>query len=100
SFVFLELRQARPMVDFALFRRSTFLGSVFAMLGYGASAQVMVFFLPSFLQNAYGFEPLVAGVAMIPFAIPMVMAPRFTSKLSTYFSGRALLTAGLAIAAL
>jgi hypothetical protein len=49
------------MVDFTLFQRSTFLGSVFAMLGYGASAQVMVFFLPLFLQNAYGFNPLIAA---------------------------------------
>jgi hypothetical protein len=88
------------MIDFGLFRHHTFLGSVFAMLGYGASAQVMVFFLPSFLQNAYGFEPLIAGVAMIPFAVPMVLAPRYTTKLSQRFSGRALLTTGLVVAAL
>jgi EmrB/QacA subfamily drug resistance transporter len=100
AFVLVELRQVRPMVDFGLFRRPTFLGSVFAMIGYGASAQVMVFFLPSFLQNAYGFEPLIAGVAMIPFALPMVLAPRFTTKLSQHLSGRALLTSGLVIAAI
>ena len=100
AFAFLEVRQSRPMVDFGLFGRPTFLGSVFAMLGYGASAQVMVFFLPSFLQNAYGFEPLVAGVAMIPFAVPMVLAPRYTTKLSQRFSGRALLTTGLIVAAI
>jgi fucose permease len=87
------------MVDLSLFRRSTFLGSVLAMIGYGASAQVMVFFLPLFLQNAYGFEPMTAGLAMLPFAVPMVLAPRVTSSLATRFSGRALLTAGLAISA-
>jgi EmrB/QacA subfamily drug resistance transporter len=96
-FVFVELRQARPMVDFALFRRRTFLGSVLAMIGYGASAQVMVFFLPLFLQNAYDFRPMSAGFAMLPFALPMVLAPRATSALAMRFSGRALLTAGLAI---
>ena len=85
------------MVDFLLFKRQTFLGSVLAMIGYGAGAQVMVFFLPLFLQNAYGFSPLWAGVAMIPFAVPMVVAPRVTTKLATRFSGRSLLTAGLAI---
>jgi hypothetical protein len=36
----------------------------------------MIFFLPLYLQNAYDFDPLIAGVAMIPFAIPMVAAPR------------------------
>jgi hypothetical protein len=49
------------MVEFGLFRRRTFLGAVLAMIGYGASAQVMIFFLPLYLENAYGFEPL--GIA-------------------------------------
>jgi EmrB/QacA subfamily drug resistance transporter len=97
GFVILELRQARPMVDFTLFKRRTFVGSVLAMMGYGASAQVMVFFLPLFLQNAYDFQPLSAGIAMIPFALPMVLAPRITARLAARFSGRALLTAGLLV---
>jgi hypothetical protein len=85
------------MVDFSLFYRRTFVGAVLAMIGYGASAQVMVFFLPLFLQNAYGYAPFAAGVAMLPFALPMVLAPRLTAILANRFSGRALLTAGLAI---
>ena len=87
AFVIVELRQARTMVDFALFQRRTFVGAVLAMIGYGASAQVMVFFLPLFLQNAYGYAPLVAGIAMLPFAAPMVLAPRLTSSLAGRFSG-------------
>jgi hypothetical protein len=35
---------------------------------------------------------------MIPFALPMVAAPGVTARLATIWSGRALLTAGLAIA--
>jgi EmrB/QacA subfamily drug resistance transporter len=96
-FVVAELRQARPMVDFGLFRRRTFVGAVLAMVGYGAGAQVMIFFLPLFLQNAYGYAPFAAGLAMLPFALPMVLAPRLTGLLAGRFSGRALLTAGLAI---
>jgi EmrB/QacA subfamily drug resistance transporter len=99
AFVASELRQARPMVDFALFRRRTFVGAVLAMIGYGASAQVMVFFLPLLLQNAYDYTPFGAGVAMLPFALPMVLAPRLTAVLGNRFSGRVLLSAGLAIAA-
>ena len=97
AFVLIELKQQRPMVDLALFKRSTFLGSVFAMLGYGATAQVMVFILPLYLQNAYDLNPEKAGLAMIPFALPMVLAPRIVSKLSSVVSGRFLLTAGLGI---
>jgi EmrB/QacA subfamily drug resistance transporter len=97
AFVVGEVRQERPMVDFSLFVRKTFLGAAFAMVGYGASAQVMIFFLPLYLENAYGYEPLPAGVAMIPFAVPMVLAPRMTNRLGQRYSGRTLLTAGLAV---
>jgi Na+/melibiose symporter-like transporter len=99
-FVMAERREPRPMVAFELFRRRTFTGAVLAMIGYGASAQVMVFFLPLYLENAYGYEPLAAGIAMLPFAMPMVLAPRFTSSLASRFSGRALLVAGLATTAI
>ena len=99
AFIAIELRQPRPMVDLRLFQRRTFVGAVLAMVGYGASAQVMVFFLPTFLQNAYGYKPLPAGIAMLPFALPMVLAPRVTTRLSARFSGRALLTSGLVITA-
>ena len=51
AFVIVELRQDRPMVEFGLFRRRTFLGAVLAMIGYGASAQVMIFFLPLYLEK-------------------------------------------------
>src|SRR5581483_2887268 len=92
-----ETRKERPMVDFGLFRNPTFLGSVFAMVGYGAAAQVMVFYLPLFLQNAYGFDATRAGLAMLPFALPMVLAPRLTSHLAGRVSGRTMLTSGLVV---
>lgn len=97
GFVVAELHQKRAMVDFGLFTHRTFLGSVFAMIAYGASAQVMVFYLPLFLQTAYGFDPVKAGFAMVPFAIPMVVVPRLGASFMSRFSGRMVLTAGLAI---
>lgn len=96
AFVIVEMRQARPMVDFSLFRQRTFLGSAFAMLGYAAGAQVLIFFLPLHLQNTYGFEPAVAGLSMLPFALPMFLTPRLGAGLASHYSGRALLTLGLA----
>ncbi|HEX6567450.1 MAG TPA: MFS transporter [Chthoniobacterales bacterium] len=95
GFVLVELRQGRPMIDFALFKHSAFVGAVIAMMGYGLTAQVMVFYLPLFLQNAYGFTPAVAGLAMLPFALPMALVPSVAANLMKGFSGRALLTLGL-----
>jgi EmrB/QacA subfamily drug resistance transporter len=97
ALVAVEWGQSHAMVDLTLFKRRTFVGAVLAMIGYGASAQVMVFFLPQFLQNAYGFAPLTAGLAMIPFALPMVLAPRYVNWLATKISGRSILTIGLTV---
>src|SRR6202012_4341304 len=97
-FVVVELRTPHAMVDFSLFKKDTFLGAVLGMIAYGGAAQVMLFFLPLYIQNSYDYTPLVAGVAMIPFAVPMVMAPRVTAKLAAVYSGRGLLVSGLALA--
>jgi EmrB/QacA subfamily drug resistance transporter len=95
AFLFVELVQERPMVDFTLFAQPTFLGSVFAMLGYASGAQVMIFYLPLFLQNAFDLSPAMAGLAMLPFALPMVLTPLLGAGLARRYSGRTLLTVGL-----
>lgn len=97
AFYFIEARQVRPMVDFALFRQRTFLGSAFAMVGYAGGAQVLIFFLPLLLQNAYDFTPAMAGLAMLPFALPMFLTPRLGASLGSRYSGRTLLTIGLVV---
>ena len=63
-FVAVELLQDRPMVDFALFRRRTFLGASFAMLGFAAAAQVMMTYLPLYLQNVFALSPAAAGLGI------------------------------------
>jgi EmrB/QacA subfamily drug resistance transporter len=99
-FVAAERVQTRPMVDFSLFRRRTFLGASVAMLGFAASAQVMMTYLPLYLQNAFGLGAAAAGFGMLPFALPLFFCPRIAAALAMRVSGRALLTAGLAIVAL
>ena len=95
AFLLVELVQKRPMIDFTLFAQSTFLGSAFAMLGYAGAAQVMIFYLPLFLQNAFNLSPAMAGLAMLPFALPMFLTPRLGAGLARRYSGRSLLTIGL-----
>ena len=82
AFVVVELRHERPMVDFSLFRQANFVGTAFAMLGYAGGAQVLIFYLPMFLQNTYGFTPAKAGLAMLPFALPMFVTPRLGARLA------------------
>jgi MFS family permease len=99
-FVAAERVQARPMVDFSLFRRRTFLGASVAMLGFASSAQVMMTYLPLYLQNVFGLGAAAAGFGMLPFALPLFFCPRIAAALAMRVCGRALLTLGLAIVAL
>lgn len=98
-YVVAELVQKRPMVDFGLFRKRTFLGSSFAMLGFASAAQVMMTYLPLYLQNSYGLTSAIAGLSMLPFALPLFFFPRIAARLATQISGRDLLAIGLVVVA-
>ena len=98
-FIVAERAQRRPMVDLSLFRRSTVVGAAVAMLGFAASAQVMLTFLPLCLQDMFGASPMLAGLEMVPFAVLMFLCPRLAGILATRLSGRALLGIGLGVVA-
>jgi EmrB/QacA subfamily drug resistance transporter len=95
AFVFCELREPRPMLDLSLFRRRMVLGAACGAFAYGASAQVMIFFLPIYLQGAFGFAPMAAGFAMLPFAAPLFIAPRIAAALIGNWSHRNALLLGI-----
>jgi MFS family permease len=83
------------MVDLALFRQPRFVAAVLAMFGYAACAQVMMTFLPLYLQNAFGLSAVMAGVGMLPFALAMVLGPYIGATLARRLPGMALLSTGL-----
>jgi EmrB/QacA subfamily drug resistance transporter len=85
-----------PMIDLALFRQPRFVAAVLAMFGYAACAQVMMTFLPLYLQNAFGLPAVRAGIGMLPFAISMVIGPHIGAALSKRVPGMTLLALGLA----
>jgi EmrB/QacA subfamily drug resistance transporter len=95
GFVQVERLRAHPMIDLQLFRQPRFVAAVLAMFGYAACAQVMMTFLPLYLQNAFGFSAVHAGVGMLPFAIAMIVGPYVGAALSKRLSSVALLTLGL-----
>lgn len=99
SFVLAESLQKRPMVDLKLFRNPTFIGGNIAMIGFASTAQVMMTYLPLYMQNIFGFSPAYAGLGMLPFALPLFVCPRIAVFLSQRISGRALLTLGLSFVA-
>lgn len=95
-FVLHERRTAHAMIDLSLFRQPRFVGAVLGMFGYAACAQVMMTFLPLYLQNAFGMSAVRAGVSMLPFALAMIVGPFLGARLSARLHGSSsVLVAGL-----
>ncbi len=94
-FIFVELRQERPMLDLSFFRNGTFIGANLAGLSFAACLLTMLTYLPIYFQGGLGYGAQAAGLFMLPLAIPMIVVPRIV--VSYRFTGRTLLTGGLAI---
>ena len=75
-FVFVELRRAYPMFDLSLFRNLTFIGVSIPPVVLSVAFWGVFLFAPMYFQAALGYSPLQAGLAVLPFAIPLfVMGP-------------------------
>src|SRR5450830_105985 len=98
-FVPVELIQQRPMIELRLFRQAPFSGAVLAMFGSAAAAQVMMTFLPLYLQNAFSYSALAAGLAMLPFALMMMLFPRVGVALSRSLPLHGVMALGMAMVA-
>lgn len=99
GFIVAERVQRHAMLNLRLFREPRFVGAVWAMFAYAATAQVMASLLPVFLQNGAGFSVATAGFAMLPFALAMLVFPYFGARLGRRHSSAAILALGLATVA-
>jgi EmrB/QacA subfamily drug resistance transporter len=103
AFVLVELRQARPMFDLALFRKPGFTGVCAGTFALGGGMFALLPYLTLYLQNDLGFSPLAGGVRLLPstvlaFLVPVAfrsIAERLPAGLVLGF-GLAMTAAGLA----
>ncbi|WP_322060039.1 MFS transporter [Paraburkholderia sp. J63] len=98
GFVAIERRIAHAVIDLALFRQARFVAAVLGMFGYAACAQVMMTFLPLYLQNAFEWTPLHAGAGMLPFALAMVVGRWVGARIAPHATGpTSMLSIGLVL---
>ena len=85
-FITIEKRRAHPVVDLTLFSQARFVAAVLGMFGYAACAQVMMTFLPLYLQNAFEWTPVHSGLGMLPFALSMIVGPYLGARIGRYLT--------------
>ena len=99
-FVVVERRVAEPLIDFRLFRHSNFLASNISQLIAGAIELGLGFLLPFFLLLVVGVGPAVAGIALIPGTLPIILAGPLAGRFFDRYGGRRPLVAGFCVLAL
>ena len=87
-FVVRERRAAAPMLDLALFRRGTVRGAAIAQVGTSIAMAGVMFALVLHFQYAWGWTPLMAGLANLPIILTMIFATPLTEWLVRRFGHR------------
>jgi EmrB/QacA subfamily drug resistance transporter len=99
AFAWIELRVPSPMLEFRLFRHLNFLASNISQVLSGAIELGLGFLLPFFLLLVVGVSPIVAGIALIPATVPIMLAGPLAGRAFDRIGGRAPLAIGFLILA-
>lgn len=98
-FAVIELRTKDPLLDLRLFRRLNFLASNLSQMIAGMIELGLGFLMPFFLLLVIGLEPALAGLALLPATIPVVLAGPLAGRFYDRYGGRIPMSVGFAILA-
>ena len=99
GFLWWELRTPFPMLDLRYFKERTYsFGVSSAFLTFLGSSAVL-FLTPFYLQRVLGFEPLMAGLMVVPGAACMAVLGPVCGHLSDRFGWRKFTVGGLCLSA-
>jgi EmrB/QacA subfamily drug resistance transporter len=98
-FVWIELRQERPMLDVTLFRQRAFVGVSVATFCIAAGMFSMFPYLSIYLQDILGYSPLAAGLRFLPLTGFVFFVPLATRRFAARIPLRVMIGVGLALVA-
>jgi MFS family permease len=99
AFVRHEGRTGSPMLDLAMFSNGTVRGAAVAQIGTSIAMAGVMFGLILHFQYAYGWSPVRAGLANLPFIVTMVVATPVSEGLARRFGHRIACLIGAALLA-
>jgi EmrB/QacA subfamily drug resistance transporter len=98
-FVVVELRSASPLLELRLLRHLNFLAANLSQLLAGMIELGLGYLLPYLLLLVIGVDPLVAGIALIPSTLPVVLAGPLAGRAFDRIGARWPLVAGFLLLA-
>ncbi len=100
TFVALELRQRRPMLDLTLFRNPTFSGANVSMLLVALAMFGVFFYVSLYVQQILGYSPVEAGASFLPATILIAALSPQIGRLVDRVGSRWLTGGGMTLLAL
>ena len=95
-FVRRQLRVKSPMLDMALFRRGSFSGAILVNLLSVVALVGFLYFVSQHLQLVLGLSPMMAGFALVPGMLAMIVAGLSVVPVSRRVPPHIVIPAGLA----
>jgi EmrB/QacA subfamily drug resistance transporter len=95
TFVLVEHRQSRPMLDLSLFRRPAFTGASIVAFTLSSSFFAMFLYLTLYIQDVLGYSPFQAGLRFLPTTLLSFAVAPIAGRLSVRVPVRLLLGSGL-----
>ena len=99
AFVLVELRVSNPMIEFRLFRHANYLAANISQVLAGVVELGLGFIMPFFMLLVIGVNPAIAGIALIPSTLPIILAGPLAGRMFDKIGGRLPLTLGFLILA-
>ncbi|MDV7718921.1 MFS transporter [Pediococcus ethanolidurans] len=96
-FVWREAKVKQPIMPLRVFKNSERTGSYLARLLFLGAMMAFWFFITQFLQEVYGFSPLMAGLGFFPMTIANFISALQVSKLTAKFGNGMTLVFGLSL---
>lgn len=98
-FVAVERRAAEPLIDFRLLRHLNFLGANVSQVLAGMIELGLGFLMPFYMLLVIGVDPAVAGIALIPGTVPIILAGPLAGRAFDRVGGRIPLVVGFLVLA-
>ena len=95
-FVRRQLRASTPMLDMALFRRGSFSGAILVNLLSVVALVGFLYFVSQHLQLVLGLSPMMAGLALVPGMLAMIVAGLSVVPISRRIPPHIVIPVGLA----
>lgn len=99
SFILVERRTARPMLDLSLFLHPRFLGVQVLPVATAFSFVALVVYLPIWFTAIQGHSELATGLALLPLTAPMLLIPLLAGRLAKWIPPGLLSATGFGLSA-